>query len=221
MRLSRANQKGFISMEVFLIIVVLALVGGTGYFVYQATKKTNDTFTAAAKAADSTPLTNGTKADTADPTSRWIPYTSSAGKYSLRYPNSWKTATHPEACEPSIFLVGPDADSVGICGSDGLGQIVFSSVDGEQVGAYGGENFTTNSKKDVTIDGATGQRITGTYTSETEGIGYPKGTTEVTYLFSTNGKLYRATYDQEPSGPLSNDALADFDLIVTKTLKFL
>jgi hypothetical protein len=55
MRLSRPNQKGFISMELFLIVMVAIIVGGTGYFVYQATKKTNDTFSAAAKAADSTP----------------------------------------------------------------------------------------------------------------------------------------------------------------------
>jgi len=58
MHLSRPNQKGFISIETFLIIVVLVLVGGTGYFVYHATKKTNDTFTAAAKAAESTPDTS-------------------------------------------------------------------------------------------------------------------------------------------------------------------
>jgi hypothetical protein len=64
MRLSRPNQKGFISMELFLIVMVAIIVGGTGYFVYQATKKTNDTFSAAAKAAASSPETN-TKPKTA------------------------------------------------------------------------------------------------------------------------------------------------------------
>jgi hypothetical protein len=61
MHLSRPNQKGFISIETFLIIVVLVLVGGTGYFVYHATKKTSDTFTAAAKAADDTMSGKSTK----------------------------------------------------------------------------------------------------------------------------------------------------------------
>lgn len=46
---------GFAALEAVLIVVIVVLVGGTGYFVYHANKKTNDTLNSAAKVAQSSP----------------------------------------------------------------------------------------------------------------------------------------------------------------------
>jgi Tfp pilus assembly protein PilE len=39
----KLNQKGFSALEVALILVIVGIVAGTGYFVYHATNKSNDT----------------------------------------------------------------------------------------------------------------------------------------------------------------------------------
>jgi len=39
----KINNKGFISLETFLIVMVLVIIGGAGYFVYQAQSKTKQT----------------------------------------------------------------------------------------------------------------------------------------------------------------------------------
>lgn len=41
MRRTAITQKGFTSLETILVIVVLVLVGGTGYFVYHVNRKTS------------------------------------------------------------------------------------------------------------------------------------------------------------------------------------
>ena len=49
------DQKGFSGVEIFLVVVVLALLGFTGYFLYYANKKTSDTLSAAAEIAQNSP----------------------------------------------------------------------------------------------------------------------------------------------------------------------
>jgi type II secretory pathway pseudopilin PulG len=47
------NQKGFAAVETVLVIVILAIVGSTGYYVYHANQKTDAALNAASKAAAS------------------------------------------------------------------------------------------------------------------------------------------------------------------------
>ncbi len=47
------NQKGFAAMEAILVIVVIAILAGTGYYVYRANKNTTDTQNASHQAAES------------------------------------------------------------------------------------------------------------------------------------------------------------------------
>jgi uncharacterized protein (UPF0333 family) len=49
------NQKGFAALEAVLIVVILAILGGTGYYVYHANKKADDTLNSASQAAQSSP----------------------------------------------------------------------------------------------------------------------------------------------------------------------
>lgn len=56
------NQKGFAAMEAVLVIIILAIVAGTGYYVYRANKNTTDTQNASHQAAESAAVsTSATK----------------------------------------------------------------------------------------------------------------------------------------------------------------
>lgn len=49
----KTNQKGFSTLEVILILVIVGLVGFVGWYVYDSSQKTNDTYTAASKSSSS------------------------------------------------------------------------------------------------------------------------------------------------------------------------
>lgn len=51
----KLNQKAFSAVEALLIIVIVGILGGTGYYVYHANKTTNDTLSSAAKDASGSP----------------------------------------------------------------------------------------------------------------------------------------------------------------------
>lgn len=53
MSLKSLNQKGFAAIEAILIIVIISILGGTGYFVYHANKKTSDTYRSATQSSSS------------------------------------------------------------------------------------------------------------------------------------------------------------------------
>lgn len=60
MKIKKLNQQGFAVVEAILIVVILAIAGGTGYFVYHSNKKATSTYNAASKSASST-VAKGTK----------------------------------------------------------------------------------------------------------------------------------------------------------------
>ncbi len=49
------GQKGFTPIHAVLIGIIVAIVGGTGFFVYNANKKSNDSLNQAAKISQSSP----------------------------------------------------------------------------------------------------------------------------------------------------------------------
>jgi hypothetical protein len=64
MSLKPLNQSAFTAVEGILILVIVAIIGGTGFFVYDASKKANNTLTSAAKVAQSTPSKTGSSVQT-------------------------------------------------------------------------------------------------------------------------------------------------------------
>ncbi len=51
------NQKGFTAMETVLVVIILAIIGGTGYYVYQANNNSTNTQNSAHTATVSTSVT--------------------------------------------------------------------------------------------------------------------------------------------------------------------
>lgn len=214
------NHKGFTLIEGLLIVLIVGMLAGVGYYVYN-TKKTSDK---SLDSASSTEITAaGKRADSGaeDPTKDWKAYSNKEGVYSLKHPASWVQAPNATMCSEGLLLIGANAASVGTCASENGGQMQVSSMAGDLRSQYElkAANYTDLKTEDVTVAGVVGKKQSGTYKAspDAEGMGPSTGEKVVTYFFYTNGKTYQANYWIKDSYP---DALADFNTMVTKTLKF-
>jgi hypothetical protein len=122
-------------------------------------------------------------------------------------------------------MAGADAKSVGQCASDNFGQIYVSSTEGRRLDehklATSNYPYQNIASRKATVDNIEGRRETGTAMGQTDAKfempGLPDGAKVVVYSFYAHGRTYVAQYTQRTGDP---DVLRDFDLMVTKTLKF-
>ncbi len=215
-----SNQRGFSPVQILLVIVALALVGGTGWYVMQAKNKTNSTLDSTSKSGTEPQKTE--KKETAkpetDPTADWVEESNTVGIFKFKHPKIWVSTS----CD-SITLVGANANSVGHCNSEDGGQISIASIEGTVDDQYVlTETEFSNIKKTVlAVDGVQGSRSEGTSKAPPpDGAlgGYPEGTKVVQYVFAgKNNRTYVIRYVQLTSYP---NSLADFEILITKTLKF-
>lgn len=213
------------TIKTVLVIGAILVIGGTGWFVWQAKDKTNKTLTNTAQSqgepvrADST---NKTTETPVDPTKDWVSYSNKAGVFQLKHPKSWVSAKNPESCSEELVLFGGNAASVGICASEEGGQISVSSTAGKHDDDFALDkaHYSGYTQTVVEINGVQGSISTGTYKDHASDVvgGYPDGTKIVQYVFvANNDRTYVARYAQKPTYP---NVLADFTTMVTKTLKF-
>lgn len=217
----RVTKKGFIGLELLLILLIAVLLAGTGWYVLKAKDKASNTYSDADAANSSQLKYNKAETTQKDPTADWVAYSSKEEVYSLKYPKTWTTASNPEFCSPGLLLLGGNAKSVGKCPSEYFGQISVASSDGNSVDdqklSTGYKDVTTTN---VTVAGVSGIKMVGTVTNQDspEGPGALANGTKVTkYIFFSGGKTYTATYVADDS---YTNVLSDFDLMVTETLKF-
>jgi hypothetical protein len=227
------NYKGFSATAVLLAVLCAAVLGGVGYFVYHNNNKNNKEENAknsAVHAPNSVPPASKTATNLSTALKS---YSDSSGKFSLKYPASWVTASDPSACSPGILFLGPDSQSVGKCGSENFGQISLTTVEGDTQtdnDLNGDPGFKNTQSRAVSVANVSGTRFEGTAGSDPGGEGdfsvqagsraFPVGSKVVRYLFFTNNTTYIATYVQRPSGVGSKNVLADFDNMIVTSLQF-
>lgn len=96
------RQRGF----VLLPVIIIALIGILGYFVYQNTKLQNVGVNSTSPS--SVPNTNFPKpSTTSDPTANWKTYEDTINKFSIKYPNGWSVSKQGGAF-PWINIDSPD-----------------------------------------------------------------------------------------------------------------
>lgn len=216
------NQKGFGIIEGLLIIVVISIIGGAGYYVYQANKATNESLNNTGN-SETAKQENEKSAETeeADPTEGWKEYVSTEGKFSFKYPANWLTADSPELCSEGTVMIAPTKETLGKCASDFGGQVLLSMYTGNETEAFRlrSDQYKNLTETKVEVDGVSGTRQAGVYSpdQEPQGMGPVVGTEEILYVFEVDGNVFSAQYGQRPGFP---DVKKEFDLIVTKTLKF-
>lgn len=208
-----SNQKGFTLIEVLLGLIVLTLMGGVGYYVYDSQK--DNSKSPAQSPQSSTAQDLPAKVEN-DPTVGWKTYT---GKdFTLKHPSDWLDMKNSQNC-PEYFGRGATEGSQGICQSDAGAQVsVISSVEPPATFVPGADYYTDIVKTTVQINGIAAERY-GSVSKGTEFHGFEdKGTKWVHYIFAKNGKTFLATYN-DGNGKYK-DVLKDFDTIMTKTFKF-
>ncbi|MEO8862901.1 MAG: PsbP-related protein, partial [Candidatus Saccharimonadales bacterium] len=84
----KTDDKGFSIIETFLVVVIIGLIGGIGYYVYSAQQKANTNLKQA---------TNSTSAPTTKP--KLNAYTDKLAGYTIDYPSNWKVKTSSKYLE--------------------------------------------------------------------------------------------------------------------------
>jgi len=202
MKKRQLNNKGFGAIGVLAIVVVLALVGGAGVYVWHHNhdKKTSTT---ASSTTGSTSTTGTTKpAPTPDPYAGWKPYTNPGKTYSLKYPNAWQTFNNGETPKVSVDLegFGPQSNSTLVS--------VASTKSTEAPRAYilsRDQTPNTITEKNLTIGGYPA------YYQESGDSTY----TDLIYAISHDGLIVTVTMIEKAQNPtVDNTAFANqFDLL--------
>ncbi len=222
------KQRHFSWLKLVLVLLILLLVGGTGYYVYISNKRASNTL------ADANKITEGIKPikaslPPASVTANWTIYSNQEGLFSLKYPATWVQQTSRKLCPAGYFdralYIGPDSKSVIKCPALNQGQVYVASYLGDQTAKYAlnSTNYKNITIKHLDVSGVPGVKTTGLLEiSGKPPLGsYPNNSFTMRYIFFTNGNTYVAQYVQAPNNLIpSKNVHTDFELIVNRTLKF-
>ncbi len=124
MKIDKISQKGFGSVEVLIVVVVIALIGGAGWYVlHSKDSKTKTATTAVTTKTKTTPATDTTKTTTPAVTTAYLTLDS----YKVRIPlndatSKLKLGTVGEGGygggDKSVAIIAPELDSVWRCAVD-------------------------------------------------------------------------------------------------------
>jgi len=227
-----SRQQGFAALEALLVVIIVGLLGFTGWFVWHAK---NNTDTSLNNASNSQPgITKKTPAKstkTDNVTATWTTYTVKDKVFTVKYPSNWVQPTNKEACGGFLdqnLEIGPNEQSVIKCGGDGTVSQVSISWTTTDKGGSAGTNLALAGYKNyksgtLIVDGVQGKTYSAVASQQSEGLdALPDGTIVIINTFEKAGKVVVAQYMQYPStqkeGP-TQDQQAVFNQIVS-TLTF-
>lgn len=215
----KGNRHGFAVVETLLIIVIVALIGFVGWYVYRAMKNTNNAYNTATNTSNSTAPKFGTRKKTskvvtpqaADATAGWTTVKSPDASFSFKTPPSWVSL----ACDKSggsastVYLASSQA-RLAACQSDNTGEASLAVTTDKSAAAAPKKQGTDQSFSYVsfTANGVKGYKATEV-TSADDAI--LPNTKIITYSFYSKNKSYFASYRQ-PKG--AADDSATFEQIV-------
>lgn len=231
--MKKMSQTGFSVVEALLILIIVAIVAGTGWYVWHVQQNTNKLADDSVKQSQPANVSLG-PTYTDDSAKGTVHYHNALGKFRLDYPASWVHQNDNDpACKDANtrdLEIGPNNASVALCGKDGtVSQVQVISLKGNQTNSGvvllkgHPKGWTDLQTSTVTADGITGTFYCGTAKGQVQGIGsYPDDAYVYENVWYTNGNTYIATYTQYPksskTGP-TMDEDAVFNKIIA-SLKF-
>lgn len=197
------KQQGFTLVEGLLILFVLAVIGGVGYYVWSKQDSKISDNSANQQAAD-TSETDEEAAEPADETDSWLSYTSVQKTYTVRIPDGWDM----------IHLI----DTENLYGGRSQEGLVYKPGQQAKVETtYGGwdgpspfalyvpganhDQIVKEGDKQGEIKAASGQQAEKYYfveADELEEIGYIKGAKVYNYYFGSDGKYIQIQHVVNP-----------------------
>lgn len=190
-----SNQKGFSTAETLLILVIVAVIGGVGYYVYKArqeTSKSQDNANKSSLEIEASKKQSEEDKKAPEETASWLLYEPPGKQYSVRIPDGWKlvslsgTDLYGRNSSDTVYKAGTKATVQAIEGGwDGASSfgLYYPSASDEPRVKEGEQKGTL-----TTASGLTAQKYQYTQTTEPEGIGYAKGSTVYNYYFDDKGK---------------------------------
>lgn len=202
-----AKQSGFAVVETLLVVVLLGIIGFTGWYVWHTKQLTDSTLKTGLSSSVTTQITE--KSVTDPIASKWFKYTTPSNEYSIRLADGWKL----NLCKGSADLYTYGNANVhyqpGLaakveeveCGSDGGADGMFityfakpSDVVGKAQGEANGEVLT--------VQAVHMTRYIYTEATEQEGIGaVDKGGKIYSYIGTKNGHTVLIAYGVLSTSP--------------------
>ncbi len=91
----KKNQKGFSAVEVILLVVVLGLIAGVGYYVFsQRSGKVVDNASTSSSSSDQKADTTVEDKSADSDAQSWVLLTSGKGGFSIRIPDGWEISNY-------------------------------------------------------------------------------------------------------------------------------
>lgn len=202
--MKRITQQGFSAIEALLIVVIIGIIGGTGYYIYQQTRGDD-------QPAQSSGVSPDKQEDLGDGR---IEVTSGQNGFTAIFPEYWGELIKPSDGDQLIKSgeSQPDVDAGNTLkvvttegyGSDSPTVLVMYYGEAEVAPAEPGSmvsDFTIKGKGD--IPAIQGKKYSYEYTADTaRGLGErSKGDKSYLYLFKHNGKNIFITYNVYASDP--------------------
>jgi hypothetical protein len=192
MKIKKLNQKGFGAVEVLLLVVVIGLIAGAGYYVWNAKKNTESTLnnTANSQGEPSKSTSKVTSTKVAAEEDSWLLYTAPSKKYSIRIPDGWSAGS-----------IGDNLHSNSIDykkGTQGKVGVITHSVDGYSLFSLNvpASASTKQGTEQGSFSTASGLKVHKYYkvATESDGPGINAGDKIYTYYFDQDGKNIEITY---------------------------
>lgn len=193
------NQKGFSAFEGLLILVIIGIVGGIGWYVFSL----KDSDTAVTQTQTNTQIQPSTCNPANEEQQSWVVASSHENSFSICVPGGWTLVSDTQSesfrvTPPFAVVSGKKAviQTQEIGGKDGASDmlLVFKAEE-----SYQGWTSENAEKSDFTLnDGTIGIRYYTKHTNVGEGIGPVEGEEDYEYLFEKNGKFIHAVYTIHP-----------------------
>lgn len=200
----KKNQKGFSAVEILIVLAVLLIVGGGGYFVWSRANTNKETPDTASNTQVESEEPTSQENEQVDETASWLLYASKNNEYKIRLADGLTfLKVDDESPHLTIYTdslttkAGTKAtveEQQG--GRDGvIGMYVNYFANGTETKGFGDKqtSFKTNTGQNV-------DKYLYLQETEPEGIGLDKGGKEYTYYISSDSADLTVTYGIAPDG---------------------